>query len=369
MKRAADDRRWMRLALTLGARGLGRVAPNPAVGCVLIKDGRVVGRGWTQPGGRPHAERVALDMAGADARGSTAYVTLEPCSHEGKTGPCSVALIEAGVDRVVVATSDPDARVNGKGIAMLRNVGIEVVEDVCEAEAQQAHEGFFRKVRDRRPLLTLKLATSIDGRIATGSGHSQWITGEQARLHVHLLRARHDAVLVGAGTVRDDAPSLTVRGLGMAHNPVRLVISSRLDLPQSGPLADTAREIPVWILHGTGASAERVAFWKDIGARCIAVPVVEGGQVDVGAAMGVCADGGLTRVLCEGGGQLAASLLQAGCVDRFVQFIGGVSIGAEGRPSLGALGLADLSEAEAFRLTEIADIEGDAHLIWDRLDA
>ena len=209
----------MRHALALGARGLGQTWPNPAVGCVLVKDNRIVGRGWTQPGGRPHAEVRALAQAGEAARGSTAYVTLEPCAHHGKTPPCAEALIAAGVARVVTALQDPDSRVAGRGHAILRAAGLGVTEHVEAAAATDAHAGFLLRVTQGRPLLTLKLASSFDGRIATATGESRWITGPEARYHVHALRHSHDAVLVGAGTARADDPMLTVRGFGPVAQP------------------------------------------------------------------------------------------------------------------------------------------------------
>ena len=222
----------MRLALALAGRGLGNVWPNPAVGCVLVREGRIVGRGWTQPGGRPHAERRALDQAGAEARGATAYVTLEPCSHHGKTPPCAEGLIGAGVARVVSAMTDPDPRVAGRGHAMLRAAGITVDEGLLEPEARALQAGFLSRIERGRPWIAVKLATSLDGRIALGNGESQWITSAEARARVHALRARFDAVLVGGGTARADDPLLTVRGFQPARAPVRVVASARLDLPR-----------------------------------------------------------------------------------------------------------------------------------------
>ncbi len=219
------DKRYMALALALGRRGQGNCWPNPAVGCVIVRDGRIVGRGWTQPGGRPHAEVEALAQAGALARGATAYVTLEPCSHHGKTPPCAEALIAAGVARVVAAIEDSDTRVAGQGFALLRAAGVEVTTGVLEDEAALDHAGFFMKTEQGRPFVTLKLASSLDGRIATATGQSKWITGPEARREVHAMRARHDAVMVGAGTARADDPSLTVRDLGIDHQPARVVVS------------------------------------------------------------------------------------------------------------------------------------------------
>lgn len=357
----------MRLALSLGARGLGRTWPNPAVGCVLVRDGRVVGRGSTAPGGRPHAEVIALRQAGAGGRGATAYVTLEPCDHHGESGPCSAALIAAGVARVVVATRDPNP-VAGGGAARLRAGGIEVVEGVLRAEAEEDHRGFFTKLRAGRPMLTLKLATSVDGRIATASGESQWITGPLARRRVHAMRMRHDAVMVGAGTMRADDPGLTVRGLGAEHQPVRVVLSRRLDVPLEGQLGCTAREVPVWLMHGPDAPQAARAAWIERGARLIEVATGPGGQIDIAAAMARLGDVGLTRVFCEGGGTLAAALLSADVVDDLAVFNGGLALGAEGMPAIGAMGIAHLSEAPKFTLRSVERVGEDGLALWRRID-
>ena len=202
----AEDRRFMHAALALAERGLGRVAPNPAVGCVLVRDGAILARGWTQAGGRPHAEAEALACAGDAARGATAYVSLEPCAHHGVTPPCADALIGAGVARVVIAAGDPDPRTNGAGLARLRQAGIAVTTTVLARQAQALNAGFILKVRQNRPLVSAKLAVSLDGRVATPTGESQWVTGEAARRHGHLERARHDAIMIGAGTLRADNP-------------------------------------------------------------------------------------------------------------------------------------------------------------------
>ncbi len=357
-----DDQRWMRLALSLGRRGLGRVWPNPTVGCVLVREGRVIGRGWTQAGGRPHAETVALAAAGQAARGATAYVSLEPCAHHGQTPPCAEALIAAGIVRVVTALEDPDARVAGRGHAMLREAGITVTTGVMEAEARALQAGFLSRVQRGRPLLTLKLATSLDGRIATASGQSQWITGPEARRAVHAMRADHDAVFVGAGTARADDPSLTVRGLGLAQQPVRIVASRGLDVPADGILGRTAGQVPVWLLHGPRAKGH--AAWAATGARLIEVP--EGaGRLDPAAMLAALGAAGLTRVFCEGGGALGAALLQAGLVDRLVVFTGGLALGAEGRPALGALGLDRLADAPRFRLLETRPVGADTMTFWE----
>ena len=332
MSATANDLRHMDHALRLARRGLGNVWPNPAVGCVIVAAGRVVGRGWTQPGGRPHAERMALDAAGAAARGATAYVTLEPCAHHGRAPPCSDALVAAGVARVVSALTDPDPRVAGRGHARLREAGIEVVEGVRAGPAGELQRGFLSRVTRARPMVTLKLATSFDGRIATASGESRWITGEAARRHVHLLRLTHDAVMVGAGTARADLPALNVRGFGPVRQPVRVVMANAPipALPPEGP-----DHGPLWVLPG---------------------PLPE--------ALAELARRGLTRVFCEGGGRLAAALLAAGLVDELVGYTAGVVLGGDGRAAVAPMGLGALAEAPRFRLAETRALGGDVFHRW-----
>ncbi|SFC55448.1 bifunctional diaminohydroxyphosphoribosylaminopyrimidine deaminase/5-amino-6-(5-phosphoribosylamino)uracil reductase RibD [Tropicimonas isoalkanivorans] len=363
------DQRWMAMALGLGARGLGRVWPNPAVGCVIVRDGRVVGRGWTQRGGRPHAETEALAQAGDDARGATAYVTLEPCAHHGQTPPCASALVAAGVARVVTALTDPDPRVAGGGHEILRVAGVEVTTGVLEDKARQANDGFLRRVTEGRPHLTLKLATSLDGRIATATGESQWITGPAARRAVHAMRARHDAVLVGAGTARADDPSLTVRGLGVSWQPVRIVASRHLDIPTDGALFREIDAAPVWLCHGPDAAADRQERWRTRGARLISVPSSRSRQIDVATMFRELGTAGLTRVFCEGGGSLAASLLAAGVVDELVTFTAGLALGAEGQPGLGAMGIDRLADAPRFRLDKLTTVGPDVLAVWRPVSA
>jgi diaminohydroxyphosphoribosylaminopyrimidine deaminase / 5-amino-6-(5-phosphoribosylamino)uracil reductase len=361
---AAEDDRFMAMAIALGARGLGQVWPNPAVGCVIVAGGRVVGRGWTQAGGRPHAETLALAAAGVAARGATAYVSLEPCAHHGKTPPCAAALGAAGVARVVSAHEDPDPRVAGRGHAMLRAAGVAVTTCVREAEARRLQAGFLSRVTRGRPMVTLKLAASLDGRIATASGESRWITGPAARRMVHAMRARHDAVMVGAGTVRADDPSLDVRGLGVARQPVRIVAAGRLDIAADGVLGRTASEVPVWLLHGPATASRREA-WAATGARLIEIMPGPGGRPDAARMLAALGEAGLTRVFCEGGGTLASALLEAGLVDRIALFTAGLALGAEGRPSVGALGLSRLSAAPRFRLAGLERVGPDTLQLWE----
>ncbi|WP_282168600.1 bifunctional diaminohydroxyphosphoribosylaminopyrimidine deaminase/5-amino-6-(5-phosphoribosylamino)uracil reductase RibD [Ruegeria atlantica] len=359
------DKRYMALALSLGRRGQGTCWPNPAVGCVIVRDGRIVGRGWTQPGGRPHAEPQALAQARDAARGATAYVTLEPCAHHGKTPPCAEALIAAGVARVVAAIEDSDLRVAGQGFAMLREAGIEVTTGVAAEHAAQDLAGFFLKTEQGRPFVTLKLASSFDGRIATATGHSQWITGPKARRAVHAMRARHDAVMVGAGTARADDPSLTVRDIGVDAQPVRIVVSRHLDIPLLGQLARTAAEIPVWLCHGPSPDAERARAWDGLGAQLLPC-ALDDHQIDAADLLQQLGKAGLTRVFCEGGAALAASLLAADLVDELVGFTAGLAIGAEGLSAIGTLGLDKLDNAPRFELIETQVIGPDIMHRWAR---
>lgn len=362
------DAGFMRAALGLGARALGRVWPNPAVGCVIVSEaGAVVGRGWTQDGGRPHAEAMALAQAGGGARGGTVYVTLEPCSHAGRGGPCAGALIAAGVARVVVAIGDPDPRVNGEGLAALRGAGITVDVGCLAEEAEALNRGFLQRIRTGRPTLTLKLATSIDGRIATASGESKWITGPWARAEVHLMRARADAVLVGAATARDDDPRLNVRGLGIGDaNPVRVVVTGSLALPRSSYIGQTAGEVPLWLCHHAEAEEARRTAWTEMGADLIEVPFQPDGQMDLAAMMRLLGERGLTRVLCEGGGRLAGALIEAGLVDEVICYTAGIVIGAEGLPGVGAIGLESLALAPRYRIADVTRVGPDTRTRWVR---
>ncbi|MGI3167983.1 bifunctional diaminohydroxyphosphoribosylaminopyrimidine deaminase/5-amino-6-(5-phosphoribosylamino)uracil reductase RibD [Pseudooceanicola sp. C21-150M6] len=359
------DLRFLSLALSLGRRGQGCTWPNPAVGCVIVKDGRILGRGWTAPGGRPHAEPQALAQAGAAAKGATAYVSLEPCAHHGKTPPCADALVAAGIARVVAPLADNDPRVSGQGFDRLRAAGIEVSTGLLADEAERDHLGFFLRTEQGRPMVTLKLASSFDGRIATATGESRWITGPEARRFVHSMRLRHDAVMVGAGTARADDPSLTVRDMGEVRQPVRVVTSRRLDLPLMSQLARTAKDVPVWMCHGRDADAQLRRTWAGLGAELIECDV-RGGQLDPLSVLRGLGARGLTRVFCEGGGALAAALLQADLVDVLVGMTAGVAIGAEGQPSLGAMGLGRLAEAPRFHLREARPLGGDVCHIWER---
>jgi len=354
----------MTAALALARRGLGRVWPNPAVGCVLVRDGRVLGRGWTQPGGRPHAETEALMRAGAAARGATAYVTLEPCAHHGQTPPCAEALIAAGIGRAVVALQDPDPRVDGGGVRMMERAGISTDVGLCAAEAAEVNAGFLLRVREGRPLVTLKLATTLDGRIATRTGHSQWITGEPARQAAHRLRATHDAVLVGAGTAAHDDPSLTCRLPGMEdRSPVRIVVDGRMRLPLTHALVATANKHPTWLVTLAPRSHEEAARRKayaDCGVIVIDAAADDDGNPDLGQVMKALAQRGITRVLVEGGGRIAAALVKLDVVDRLVWFRAPRLIGADGVPAVAGFGVEQLHQAVDFRLLSSVAVGADA---------
>lgn len=343
-----SDADHMGAALALARRGLGQTAPNPSVGCVIAQQGRVVGRGGTAPGGRPHAEINALAMAGDQARGGTAYVTLEPCSFTGKSGPCTDALIAAGISRVVIGIRDPYPKVNGAGIARLRAAGIDVTEGVLREECEAVTSGFLSVQLRGRPLLRLKLASSLDGRIATVTGESQWITGAQARAAVQLMRGRHDAVMVGVGTVLADDPELTCRIEGVRSTPlVRIVVDSHLRIPLLSRLVAGVEQNPLWILHRDGADKLRCQALKQAGVKLIELPASSAG-VDLHVGMKRLAEHGLTRVFAEGGGMLAAGLLRADLVDRLAWFHAPGVIGGDGFPAAQAFGVNSLSQMARF---------------------
>ena len=350
---SSGDRRLeinaMRAALALARRGLGAVWPNPSVGCVIVNDSRVVGRGWTQPGGRPHGETEALRRAGEAARGAVAHVSLEPCCHWGQTPPCVDALIAAGVRRVVVALEDPDPRVAGEGLRRLRAAGLDVEVGLCAEEAAEVNAGFLSRLRLGRPLVTFKLATSLDGRIAVATGESQWITGPPARDRAHALRASHDAIMVGTGTVVADDPQLTCRLPGLGHrSPVRVVIDRHLRIsPASRIIADAPR-VPTWVLTLRSADPGRRAMFLANRVTLIDVDDDGEGQIDLAAALGALGERGITRLLVEGGARLAAAFFRARLIDRLVWVHAPLVIGGDGIPAIAGFDLAALADGRAF---------------------
>ena len=361
------DRRFMQLALTLGRRGQGRTSPNPAVGAVIVKDGVIVGRGWTQAGGRPHAEPEALRRAGEAARGATLYVTLEPCSHFGKTPPCADAVIAAGVKRVVAAIEDPNPEVAGQGHARLRAAGITVDVGLCAAEAAYDHAGHFRRIRDKRPHVILKLAVSPDDKIGAAGGKPVAITGEAVRSRVHLMRAESDAILVGIGTVLSDDPLLTCRLPGMeARSPVRVVLDQSLRIPASSRLVHSAREMPLWVIGSELAEAVAATRLGAAGAQVMRMPPGGGAGLDLPAVLHALADKGITRLMVEGGSHVASSFVAAGLVDEIWLFRGTDAVGPDGVDALDALPLSQITQSPAFKVHASETFDRDTLTIYGR---
>lgn len=362
----AADRRFMQIALTLGRRGLGRTWPNPAVGAVVVKDGAIVGRGWTQVGGRPHAEPVALQRAGEVARGATLYVTLEPCSHVGKSPPCSDAIIAAGIARVVSAIEDPNPEVAGQGHAKLRAAGIKVDIGLGAQEAVRDHAGHFRRVRDNRPHVILKLAVSSDDKIAAAGHKPVAISGEAAKARTHLLRAQCDAVLVGIGTVLSDDSLLTCRLPGMeARSPVRVVLDRLLRIPQTSRLVHSARSTALWLVTSNLAEAPAAAMLGAAGAQIIRVASEPSG-LDLAAVLHALSERGITRLLVEGGARVASALVAAGLVDEFWLLRGPKEIGSNGVAALDALPMGAITQSSEFRVRATESLGTDTLTIYER---
>jgi diaminohydroxyphosphoribosylaminopyrimidine deaminase / 5-amino-6-(5-phosphoribosylamino)uracil reductase len=363
----AADRRFMQLALTLGRRGLGRTWPNPAVGAVVVKDGIIVGRGWTQPGGRPHAEPVALKEAGEAAGGATLYVTLEPCSHFGKSPPCTDAVIASGIARVVAAIEDPNPEVAGQGFAKLRATGIAVDIGLERLEAAYAHAGHFRRIRDHRPHVILKLAVSADDKIGAAGRKPVAITGEAARRRVHLFRAQCDAILVGIGTVLADDPELTCRLPGMeARSPVRVVLDRALRIPGDSRLVHSARETPLWVMASELAEAPAAAKLGAAGATVIRMPPAAASGLDLHAVLHALADKGITRLMVEGGSRVAASFVAADLVDEAWLLRAPQAIGTDGINALDALPLTQITQSSAFSVRASETLDQDTLTIYER---
>jgi diaminohydroxyphosphoribosylaminopyrimidine deaminase / 5-amino-6-(5-phosphoribosylamino)uracil reductase len=361
-----EDRRFMSLALTLGRRGLGRTWPNPAVGAVIVEDGIIVGRGWTQDGGRPHAEVEALRRAGEAARSATLYVTLEPCSHHGKSSPCADAIVAAGVARVVSALEDPNPKVGGAGHARLRAAGITVDVGLGEAEARHDHAGHIRRMRDGRPHVMLKLAVSADGKAGAPGRKPLAITGPEVRDRVHLLRAQSDALMVGIGTVLADDPMLTCRLPGMAkYSPVRVVADSMLRLPVNSRLVRTAYETPVWVVAGAQAPQAAELVLLATGVEVLRSPDSTE-RLDLKDALEFLAAKGITRLMVEGGPTLAAALLAADLVDEVVLFQSPKVVGADGIDALEGLPLTALTQSPRLAWVRSDSVGGDSCDLFER---
>jgi len=362
----ADDIRFMTLALALGRRGLGNAWPNPAVGAVVVKDGAVAGRGWTQPGGRPHAEVEALRRAGEAAHGATLYATLEPCSHHGKTPPCVDAIIAAGIARVVSALEDPNPKIAGEGHAKLRAAGVAVTLGVCADEARRAHAGHISRVRNGRPHVTLKLAVSADGKAGLAGRKPATITGEAARERVHLMRAMNDAVVTGIGTVLADDPQLTCRLPGMEHrSPVRVVLDGALRLPPASRLATSAARTLDWTFASETAPPDKERALTDLGVEVLRVPGANG-RLDLAAVLRGLAERGITRVMVEAGPILSAAFVAADLMDEAALFRSPKSIG-EGIDALEGLPLTALTQSAKLRLVGSETVGADRLDMFERI--
>jgi len=359
----------MQLALTLGRRGQGRTWPNPAVGAVVVKDGVIVGRGWTQPGGRPHAEPEALRRAGEAARGATLYVTLEPCSHVGKSPPCADAIIAAGIARVASAIEDPNPEVAGQGHARLRAAGISVEIGLGALEAAHDHAGHFRRVRDQRPHVILKLAVSSDDKIGAAGRKPVAISGEAAKARVHLLRAQCDAILVGIGTVLADDPLLTCRLPGMEpQSPLRVVLDRSLRIPGTSRLVHSARETPLWVMTSSLSEAPAAMKLGAAGAHVIRVATAATPPpgLDLAAVLHALSERGITRLLVEGGARVASSFVAAGLVDEVWLLRGPDAVGTDGIAALDALPLTAITQSPAFKRSASETLQEDVLTIYER---
>jgi len=357
----ALDIHYMQHALRLAQRGLGQTWPNPSVGAVIVKDNEVLGYGVTARSGRPHAETLALAEAGENARGATLYVSLEPCVHQGQTPPCTKAIIDAGIKRVVAACEDPNPQVAGKGFAQLRAAGIEVLTGVCEAQAHALNEGFFSLIKRKRPFVALKLATSLDGKVATSAGESKWITSEHARQKGQALRGIYDAILTGIHTVLADDPELTCRLPGRQTNsPQRVVMDGRLRIPID------AKALPAWIFTseaGVEEHGEKMRALAEKEATVFTVPI-KSGHLSITAVMDKLAQKGVTRLLVETGGTLATAFLHEGVVDRLYWFRAPLVIGEHGAGVIRAFDM-PLKELPRYALAGIERLGDDVLEIYD----
>jgi diaminohydroxyphosphoribosylaminopyrimidine deaminase/5-amino-6-(5-phosphoribosylamino)uracil reductase len=355
-----NDTQYMQTALALAAQGAGYVSPNPMVGAVVVRDGQVVGQGYHQKVGGAHAEINALNAAGESARGATLYVTLEPCNHYGRTPPCTQKIVTAGVSRVVVAMKDPNPHVGGGGCEFLSQQGIEVLTGVCEAEAQKLNESFVKYTQTNRPFVVLKVAATLDGRIATRTGDARWVTGEKARAHVHGLRRAMDGILVGIGTVLADDPQLTARVAGHpAVDPVRFVLDTRLRIPVSARMLSQSSSAPTYLVCGPQAPAQaRQKLIRD-GVHVLETPLDQG-RIDLPALMTRLGEMQITSLLIEGGSRVAAAALAAGVVDKVVWFYAPKILGGDdGVPICTGAGPALMKDAFKVRRMSVLQIGED----------
>ena len=355
---SSADHAYMALALQLAEKGLYSTSPNPRVGCVIVRDDHMVGSGWHERAGQPHAEINALNVAGTAAQGSTAYVTLEPCSHHGRTPPCTEALIKAGIARLVAAMQDPNPLVAGGGCALLKQAGIEVETGLMEAEAKALNIGFVTRLTRKRPWVRMKIAASLDGKTALNNGASQWITGEAARRDGHRLRARSCAVLTGIGTVLADDPQLIVRHVTTTRQPLRVVVDSHLEIPVDARVLRGGGEL---IITAT-PSEEKIAAIRNVGAHAIVLPD-ENDNVDLVKMMQILADFDINEVLVEAGGKLNGALINAGLVDELVIYLAPYLIGDAARSMLNLPELTDLAEKRALKIYDLRTVGPDIRII------
>jgi diaminohydroxyphosphoribosylaminopyrimidine deaminase/5-amino-6-(5-phosphoribosylamino)uracil reductase len=358
------DPKWMRLALEQAALGRHTARPNPMVGAVIVRDGALVALGHHERVGGPHAEVVALRAAGELARGADVYVNLEPCSHFGRTPPCADALLNAGVGRVFTGMIDPNPRVSGQGVERLRSAGVEVHVGMLESECRRLNEDFIVYITEKRPFVTVKLAISLDGRIADFTGNSRWISNESSRLRVQTMRAESDAILVGAGTLRSDNPRLTVRDVPVVQPPVRWVLDAALEIADSAAVLDT-NDAPTVLVHSASASALRRDQLIQRGVSMIALATSSEGRLPLGELLGAMAARGHLRVLVEGGGVLAGGLLDEGLVDRLELFVAPLVLGDRGRPAFAFSGGVKIDDAIRGRSITCEQVDGDVRLTVD----
>jgi len=364
----SEDLRWMNAALNLGSRSLGLTAPNPAVGAIVVKDGAAIGRGATAPGGRPHAERIAIDEAGEAARGATLYVTLEPCSHVGRSPPCADAIVAAHVARVVSAMEDPNPLVAGQGHVRLRAAGIAVSVGACAAQARRDHLGHILNATAGRPCVTLKLAETADGFASAGPHDPRLrITGPIADLRVQVMRSTHEAIMVGIGTALADDPALTVRLNGLDRKPLRVVLDTHLRLPERSRLAATAGGIPTLVIAGEAAPDEAARRLAGLGATVERVPLDTEGHVDLHHALRALAERGITRALSEGGPRVAARLIALGFADEVALISAERPLGRPGVPALDAEARAALADGSRYRPVDMAAYGPDTLRLWERV--
>ncbi|HEY3294163.1 MAG TPA: bifunctional diaminohydroxyphosphoribosylaminopyrimidine deaminase/5-amino-6-(5-phosphoribosylamino)uracil reductase RibD [bacterium] len=360
------DEKYMRLALREAEKGAGYTSPNPLVGAVAVKGGSLLGKAYHTRFGDPHAEIALLHQLSLEqARGATIYVNLEPCCHMGKTPPCTEALIRAGVERVVVAHEDPNPLVSGKGVSQLRAAGIDVMVGVLDAEARDLNAPFLTYMTLGRPWILLKVAQSLDGRIALANGKSRWITGEPARTEVHRMRSRFDAVMVGSATVAEDDPELTVR-MVKGRNPLRLVLDSHLRISPEAKVLRNLEMAPTWVLTTPDVPEEKLRRVEATGAKLVTCPAGADGKVDLTAAVKLLARRGITSLFVEGGGTLHASFIRAGLYDKFIVAIASKIIGADGKPAIWELGYKNMAELPQFVISRFRQIGADLWLELSR---